>query len=100
MAKTKSRRNISKKRNNSRNKKYMRKSKKNNFLKRLKKSSQKAIPVVARGLKNVGSTVENIAVKSEPIVTKGLDTIYGTMATGFDMGIKGVKKGVKMISKK
>ena len=90
MAKTKSRR------NSSRSKKYLRKSKKNNFLKNLKNSSKKAIPAVARGLKNVGSTVKNIAVKSEPIVTKGLDTIYGTMAKGVNMGIK----GVKMISKK
>ena len=98
--KTKSRKISLRRKRNQSNKKYMKKSKKNNFLKKLKNSSEKAIPVVASGLKKVGTTVQNIAVKSEPIVTKGLDTIYGTMATGFDMGIKGVKSGVTIMSKK
>jgi hypothetical protein len=41
-----------------------------------------------------------VAIKSAPTVNKGLESVYGALATGFDMGIKGVKKGVSKMTKK
>ena len=35
---------------------------------------------------------------SIPIVEKGVSAVYGTMATGFNLGVKGVK-GVKGVAK-
>lgn len=88
MAKTKSRRNRSSK-----------KGRKSTILRKIRNTSRRVIPVVASGVKQIGSTVENVAMKSAPLVNKGLDNIYGTLATGFDMGIKGVKKGINMTAK-
>jgi hypothetical protein len=88
MAKTKSRRNRSSK-----------KGRKGTILRKIRNTSRRVIPVVASGVKKIGSTVENVAMKSAPLVNKGLDNIYGTLATGFDMGIKGVKKGINMTAK-
>ena len=56
----------------------------------------RALPVVESGLQKVGETVEFAAKKSAPVINKGVEGIYGTLATGFDMGVKGVKKGIKM----
>jgi len=75
------------------------KSKKYSILKGLKKTTSKAVPIVESGLKSVGSTVKTVAIKSAPTVNKGLEGVYGALATGFDMGIKGVKKGVSSVSK-
>jgi hypothetical protein len=57
------------------------------------------VPIVKNGLKSVGSTVKTVAIKSAPTVNKGLEGVYGALATGFDMGIKGVSKGVSKVSK-
>lgn len=62
------------------------------YLKSIKTTTKKVLPVVNSGLKTVGKSVQ----KSAPIVEKGIAGIYGALATGFDMGIKGVKS----ISKK
>ena len=72
----------------------MAKSRKNSksVLSSISKTSQKALPAINTGLKNVGTA----AVKSIPIVEKGVSVVYGTMATGFDLGVKGVAKGVKV----
>lgn len=73
------------------------------FLKKIKNTSSKAIPVVGKGLKNVGTAAKNVAVKSAPIIEKGISTVYGTLATGFDLGVKGAKSmahGVKNITKR
>jgi len=67
------------------------------ILKSIRSTSERAIPAVSRGLKTVGTKAKYVAVKSAPIVEKGASAIYGTLATGFDLGIKGVKtlaKGV------
>ena len=56
--------------------------------------------MVKSGLKSVGATVKTVAIKSAPTVNKGLEGVYGALATGFDMGIKGVSKGVSKLSKK
>ena len=76
------------------------KSKKSGVLKGLKKTTSKAVPVVKNGLKSVGTTVKTVAIKSAPTVNKGLEGVYGALATGFDMGIKGVSKGVSKMTKK
>jgi hypothetical protein len=69
-----------------------RSSKKSSLFKGLKKSTTKAVPVIKSGLKSVGSTVKTVAIKSAPTVNKGLEGVYGALATGFDMGVKGVSK--------
>ena len=75
------------------------KSKKSGIMKSLKKTTSKAVPMVKSGLISVGSTVKTVAIKSAPTVNKGLEEVYGALATGFDMGIKGVKKGATTVSK-
>lgn len=73
------------------------------ILKRIQKTSSKAIPAVDKGLKNVGMAAKGVAVKSAPIIEKGVSTVYGTLATGFDLGVKGAKgiaSGVKGMTKK
>ena len=77
-----------------------RSSRKSGIMKSLKKTTSKAVPMVKTGLKTVGSTVKTVAIKSAPTVNKGLEKVYGTLATGFDMGIKGVSKGVSKMTKK
>jgi hypothetical protein len=68
--------------------------------KKMIKTTQKAIPVIGEGLKTVGNTAKVAVVKSAPIVEKGASVVYGTLATGFDMGIKGVKTVARGVSKK
>ena len=68
--------------------------------KKMIKTTQKAIPVIGEGLKTVGNTAKVAVVKSAPIVEKGASIVYGTLATGFDMGIKGVKTVAKGVSKR
>ena len=79
----------------------MRKSSKKNILKRFKKTTKNVIPVVESGLKTVGTTAKNVSTKAKPYVEKGVSSIYGVLATGFDMGVKGVSKvASNVISKK
>jgi hypothetical protein len=52
-----------------------------------------------RGVKTVGSVAKNVIIKSTPIVEKGITKVYGTLATGFDLGIKGAKGAVKSVSR-
>jgi hypothetical protein len=79
----------------------MRKSSKKNILRRIKKSSKKIIPAVESGLKTVGTTAKNVSKKAKPYVEKGISSIYGVLATGFDIGVKGVSKvASNIVSKK
>ena len=64
-------------------------------MKTLKKTTSRALPVVDNGLKTVGTATKVVLKKSIPVVEKGVSAVYGTMATGFDLGIKGVKKVAK-----
>ena len=73
---------------------------KKNFLKKITNTGKRAIPVVETGLKTVGKTAKVVAVKSVPIVEKGVSKIYGTMVEGFDLGVKGVNSVVYDISSK
>ena len=76
----------------------MTKSRKNSILKSVQKTSSKVLPVVDEGLQTVGSTAKDMAKISLPIVEKGVSAVYGTMATGFNLGVKGVK-GVSGVAK-
>jgi hypothetical protein len=75
------------------------KSKKNgrNFFKKIRRTTGRAIPIVASGLKKVGSTVKNITMKSKPTIEKGLGLIYKSVLSGVDLGLKGIKKGIHTI---
>ena len=67
------------------------------------KTIEKTLPMVNKGLNRVGIAAKNVATASIPVVEKGVSAVYGTMASGFDLGIKGVKsvsKSVKTMSKK
>jgi hypothetical protein len=64
-------------------------------MKTIKKTTSRALPVVDNGLKTVGMATKGAIKTSIPIVEKGVSAVYGTMATGFDLGIKGVKKVAK-----
>jgi len=81
----------------------MTKSRKNksNFLeKTIKKTASKTLPVIDNGLKRVGTTAKSVAESSIPIVEKGVSAVYGTMATGLDLGVKSVKSVAKSVSKR
>jgi hypothetical protein len=80
-----------------------RRNRRSNILKSIQKTSSKAIPVVGKGLKNVGNVAKNVAIESKPVIEKGVSAVYGTLATGFDLGIKGAKNiasNVKNITRK
>lgn len=60
-------------------------------MKTMKKISTTALPAVDKGLKTVGKATKKVASVSIPIVEKGVSAVYGTMAKGFDLGVKGAK---------
>lgn len=64
-------------------------------MKMLKNTSKSA----ARGLKKVGTVTKNVITSSAPIVEKGVSEVYGTLATGFDLGVKGAKSVASGVSK-
>jgi hypothetical protein len=73
------------------------------FVKRSSETAEKALPVVNNNLKNVGVTAKNIAKETFPVIEKGVSAVYGTMATGFNLGLKGAKSvasGVKSVTSK
>jgi hypothetical protein len=69
-------------------------------MKRIRRTTYKTLPVVNKGLMTVGTTAKNVASASIPVVEKGVGVVYGTMATGLDLGVKGVKSVSKNISKR
>jgi hypothetical protein len=69
-------------------------------VKSITKTASKTIPSVNKGLKTVGSTAKNVASASIPVIEKGVSAVYGTMATGLDLGVKSVKSITKRSSKK
>ena len=64
-------------------------------MKMIKNTSKSA----ARGLKKIGSVTKNVVAKSAPIIEKGVSGVYGTLATGFNLGIKGAKSVASGVSK-
>lgn len=75
------------------------KSKKSNIYSIIKKNSSKSIPVINKGFKKVGNATSIIVVKSVPVIEKGVSTIYGTLATGFNMGIEGTQNVINRANK-
>jgi hypothetical protein len=63
-----------------------------NFLRKITRTGKNAIPVVESGIKTVGKTAKVVAVKAAPVIEKSLSSVYNTMVTGYDLGVKGVKK--------
>jgi len=78
----------------------MAKSSRKTSLKNFGKDIKKTIPVVGKGLKKLGTSAKDVAVKTAPVVEKGVSVVYGTMAKGFDLGIQGVRSIAKGISKR
>lgn len=78
----------------------MGKSRKSNVMKTIKKTADKTLPVVDKSLKKIGHTAKDVAEASIPIVEQGVSAVYGTMVTGLDLGVKGVKRVTKSINKR
>ena len=73
------------------------------LIKSTSKNVNKALPVVNNGLKTAAYVAKGVAKETIPIVEKGVSAVYGTMNTGFNLGVKGVKnvgKGMKSLKKK
>jgi len=66
-----------------------------NLIKKMTNATNKALPVVDKGLRSVGSTAKSVAKVSVPVIEKGVSAVYDTMATGLDLGMKGVKTVTK-----
>ena len=66
----------------------------------LEKTIKETLPIVDKGLTKVGHTAKNVAEASIPVVEKGVSAVYGTMATGLDLGVKGVKSVAKGVSRR
>lgn len=77
-------------------------SKRTSSLNRVIKRTKKVVPAVGKGLKTVGNTAKDVVAKSVPVVEKGASVVYGTLATGFDMGVNTLAKGLskKKLSKR
>jgi nicotinamide mononucleotide (NMN) deamidase PncC len=74
-----------------------------NFVRSSSKTAEKALPVINNNLKNAGVLSKDVAKETIPVVEKGVSAVYGTMATGFNLGIKGAKNvasNIKSASKK
>lgn len=78
----------------------MGKSRKNSVMKTIKKTASKSLPAVDKGLTKVGNVAKDVAEASIPVIEKGVSVVYGTMATGLDLGLKGVKSVTKGVSKR
>lgn len=72
---------------------------KQSIMKSIYKTADKTLPVVDKGLKKVGTTTKNVVSASIPVIEKGVSVVYGTMATGLDLGVKGAKSITKGLSK-
>ena len=66
----------------------------------ISKTASKTLPIVDKGLKTVGTTAKNVADASIPVIEKGVSAVYGTMATGLDLGVKGAKSITQRIKGK
>ena len=48
---------------------------------------------LGKGLESVGYTAKNLAVEATPIVERGVSTVYGTLASGVNLGTN-VARGI------
>lgn len=76
-----------------------RKNQSSSIFRNIKRASQSTIPVVDKGLTKIGVLANGVAVKSAPVVEKGISSVYGTLASGFNLGAKGAKSLAKTVSK-
>ena len=67
-------------------------------MKSIQKTADKTLPIVNKGLTTVGTTTKDVASASIPVIEKGVGVVYGTMATGLDLGVKGVRNVTKKVS--
>ena len=58
-----------------------------NIIKNIGRTTKRVLPVVKTGLSTIGQNVKYAANKSEPAIKQGFKSIYGTLATGFNMGL-------------
>ena len=72
---------------------------KSNVLTNIRKTADKTLPVVGKGLTNVGLVAKDTAKYSVPVIEKGVSEVYGTMATGLDFGVKGAKSIARGVTK-
>jgi hypothetical protein len=61
--------------------------KRTNFIKNIGRTTKRVLPIVKTGLSTIGQNVKYAANKSEPTIKQGFKSIYGTLATGFNMGL-------------
>ena len=78
----------------------MTKSRKSRSSNILKKTSQSTIPVFDKELTKMGVVANGVAIKSAPVVEKGISSVYGTLASGFNLGAKGAKTLAKGVTKR
>jgi len=78
----------------------MAKTRRNSSRSSRKSNASKTLPVVDKSLTKVGNTAKDVAEVSIPVIEKGVSAVYGTMATGLDLGVKGVKSVAKGVSKR
>ena len=55
------------------------------------KSVRGSLPSINNKLKTTGVIAKNVAKDSLPIIEKGVEKVYGTLSTGLNLGISGVK---------
>jgi hypothetical protein len=48
-------------------------------------------------MKNIKSTTKIVVDNSIPVIDKSVGAVYGTMAKGLDLGVKGVKNVTKSV---
>jgi len=70
-----------------------------NVIKNISKTANKALPVVNDSLETIGNTAKGVAIKSAPVIEKGVSAVYGTMASGLDLGVEGAKTVARGMSK-
>ena len=77
----------------------MGKLRRNTTMKSLNTTAREALPVVDKGLQTVGTTAKDVAQSSIPLIERGVSGVYGTMATGLDLGVKSAKSIAKNVTK-
>jgi len=69
------------------------------YIQQITKTSKRVLPIVDKSLTRVGVVAKDLTKKSIPIVEKGVSVVYGTMATGFDLGVRGAKGVMNTMTK-
>jgi len=65
-----------------------------------RKNIEYVLPFMKTNFSNARSIAKGVAKETIPVVEKGVEKVYGTMSTGFNLGIKGAKNvatGIKSV---